>query len=100
MKTTYTTMVILALTLISQTADAKLAANRSVLQLESNIEINIEAEIVNNINEMLGNVQTPTIKTDAAKQLDISTVQFKTNELVKNVTETLPEFKFKVIIAD
>ena len=100
MKTTYTTMAILGLALLSQNAAAKLGANRSTNQLENNIEINIEAEIINHINMMIGNVQVPTIKTDVAKQLDISTIQLHTNELVQNVAEKLPDFKFKVIIAD
>jgi hypothetical protein len=100
MKTTYTIMAILATVLITQTADAKLGANRSTTNLESKIEVNVEAEIVNNINNMLANVQASTIKTDVAKQLNIGTVQFQTNELVQNVANELPEFKFKVVIAD
>lgn len=100
MKTTYITMAILATTLFSQTAVAKLGANRSTLQLESNIQINIEAEIVDNINQMLGSLQAPTIKDDVVKQLNIDTVQSQTNELVQDLGEKLPEFKFKVVIAD
>jgi hypothetical protein len=49
---------------------------------------------------MLENVQAPTIKTDVIKQLGIETLQSQTNELVQNVNEKLPEFKFKVVIAD
>ena len=100
MKTNYTIMAILASMLFTQTATAKLGASRSTVQLENIIEINIEAEIVNNINMMLANVQAPSIKTDVAKQLNIGTVQAKTNELVHNVAKQLPEFKFKVIIAE
>jgi hypothetical protein len=100
MKTTYITMAILATTLFSQTAVAKLGANPSTVQLNSNIQINIEAEIVDNINQMLGNLQAPTIKNDIVKQLNIDTVQSQTNELVQDIDEKLPEFKFKVVIAD
>jgi hypothetical protein len=100
MKTTYAIVAILATVLFTQTVDAKLGANRSTTQLESNIEVNVEAEIVNNINKMLANVTSPTIKNDVAKQLEIGTVQLKTNEIVQNVAKELPEFKFKVVIAD
>ena len=100
MKTSYITMAILGITLFSQTAMAKLAANRTALQLESNIEVNVEAEIVDNINQMLANLQAPKIKSDVVKQLKISTVQSQTNELVQDLGEKLPDFKFKVIIAD
>ena len=103
MKTTYTIMAILTTIIFSSAASAKLGSvgsNVSSIQLESKIEIDIEAEIVNNINLMLANVQASTIKTDVAKQLDIGTVQSQTNELVQSVVEKLPEFKFKVIIAE
>ena len=62
MKTTYTILAILTLALFSQTVAAKLGSNRATLQLESNIEINIEAEIINNINDMLGNLQRQRLK--------------------------------------
>ena len=100
MKTTYTILAILATVLFSQTSAAQLGANRSTIQPESKIEINVEAEIANHINNMLSNVTKPSIKNDVAKQLDIGMVQLQTNELVQRVTERLPEFKFKVIIAD
>lgn len=100
MKTTYILMAMFATVLFTQTATAKLGANRSTIQLKSNMEINVEAEIVNNINEMLANVKASTIKNDVATQLNIDTVQSQTNELVRNVNETLPAFKFKVVIAD
>jgi hypothetical protein len=100
MKTTYTIMAILASLLFMQTASAKLGSNRSTIQLESTIGINIETEIVNNINMMLADVQAPAIKTDVVKQLNIDIVQSQTNELVQNVSEKLPEFKFKVVIAE
>jgi hypothetical protein len=100
MKTTYTISAILATALFSQTAMAKLGENRSALQLDSNIELNIEAEIVDKISNMLANVQAPAIKTDIAKQLNIDTVQSQTNELVQNAAEKLPGFKFKVVIAE
>jgi hypothetical protein len=100
MKTTYTIMAILASVLFTQTATAKLGANRSTIDLESKMEINVEAEIINNINEMLANVKTSNIKNDVTKQLDIHTVQSQTNELVQGINKNLPEFKFKVVIAD
>ena len=93
-------MAILATVLFSQTAAAKLGTIRSTIQLDNKIEVNVEAEIRNNINNMLAKVQAPTIKTDVAKQLDFVTVQLQTNELVHNVSENLPEFKFKVVLAD
>jgi len=49
---------------------------------------------------MLANIEAPAIKTDAAKQLNIDTVQLQTNELVQNLGKKLPEFKFKVVFAD
>jgi len=100
MKTIYTTMAILALALFSQTATAKLGVNHSTVQLQSKIEVNIEKEIVYNIKQMLANVEAPAIKADAAKQLNIDTVQLQTNELVQNLGKKLPEFKFKVVFAD
>jgi hypothetical protein len=100
MKTTYTTFAILATLLFSQTASAKLGSDRSTTQSDNKIEVNVEAEIINNINKMLANVQAPTIKTDVAKQLKIGTVQSQTNELVQNAAKKLPGFKFKIVIAD
>ena len=100
MKTTYTIMAIIVSVLFTQTAAAKLGSNRSTMQFESTIGINIETEIVDNINMMLENVQAPAIKTDVIKQLGIETLQSQTNELVQNVNENLPGFKFKVVIAD
>ena len=100
MKTTYTIIAILTALLISQTAIAKLGVKSSTIQLINKIEINVEAEIVNNINEMLANVQAPSIKIDATKQLNIDLVKLQTNELVHNVSENLPELKFKIIIAE
>jgi hypothetical protein len=100
MKTTYISMAILAMALSSQTAAAKLSTSHSIVPVQNKIEFNIEAEIVSNINEMLANLQAPTIKNDAAKQLNINTVQLQTNKLVREVGENLPEFKFKVILAD
>tara|TARA_B110000908_G_scaffold128248_1_gene150598 strand:- start:155 stop:457 length:303 start_codon:yes stop_codon:yes gene_type:complete len=100
MKTTCAIVTILVSVLLSQTAKAELRANRSTIQLESSIGINIETEIDNNISLMLANIQVPVIKAGVVKQLDIDTVQSQTNELVLNVTETLPEFKFKVVIAE
>jgi hypothetical protein len=100
MKTTYTLLAFLATVLFTQTATAKLGAERSRLQLENKIEINVEAEIVNNINEMLANVKASNIKTDVTKQLNIDTVESHTNTLVQDVNESLPAFKFLVVIAD
>ena len=93
-------MAILATMLFTQTTAAKLAADNSTTQLEREMDLNIEAEIVYNINNMLANLKAQAINTDVAKQLDIGAVQLQTNELVQNVGEKLPEFKFKVIIAD
>ena len=93
-------MAVLAALLFTQTVAAKLGSNNATDQLESKINVNVEAEILNNINKMLENVQAQTIKIDVAKQLDISTVQLQTNELVQNASKNLPEFKFKVVIAD
>ena len=45
-------------------------------------------------------VGTANIKADVTKQLNIDTVQAQANEIVQNVNEQLPEFKFKVVIAD
>jgi hypothetical protein len=100
MKTTYTILAILATVLFSHTTAAQLGAIRSTIQPESKIEINVEAEIINHINNMLSNLKKPSIKSDIAKQLDIGMVQLQTNEIVQRVTEKLPEFKFKVVIAD
>ena len=100
MKTTYTILALLATLLCTQTAAAKLGANLSTIQFESKFDINVEAEIVNNINKMLANVAAPSIKNDVAKQLNISTVQLQTNQIVQGVAETLPGFKFKVVLAD
>lgn len=100
MKTTYTIMAILATALFTQTAAAKLGDNRSTMQPANKIEIDIEHEIISNINEMLVNLQAPATTSDVVKQIDVDSVQLQTNELVQDVAEKLPEFKFKVIIAD
>ena len=98
MKTTYTLLAFLATVLFTQTATAKLGADRSTIQHE--MKINVEAEIVNNINEMLANVKASNIKTDVTKQLNINTLESQTNALVQDVNESLPAFKFLVVIAD
>jgi hypothetical protein len=100
MKTTYTLMAIFASLLFTQIANAKLGGNRSSIERETKIEINVEAEIVNNINEMLANVKAASVKSDITKQLEIDTVQSQTNELVQAASEKLPAFKFKVVIAE
>ena len=100
MKTTNTLLAILVSVLFTQTAKAELSSNRSTIQLKSSIGINIETEIDNNLITMLANIQASFIKTDVVKQLIIDTLQSQTNEIVLNVGETLPEFKFKVVIAE
>lgn len=100
MKTSYAILAVLATVFFTQSATAKLGVNRSTMQLEKHMEINVEAEIVGNINNMLANIQTSSIKDDVTKQLSIGTVQSQTNELVQNIDETLPEFKFKVVLTD
>jgi len=100
MKTTYTIVAILVSALFTHTATAELNSNRSTMQIESTIGINIETEIVNNINAMIANIHVPVIKADVVKQLNIDTVQSKTNKIVINLGKTLPEFKFKVVIAE
>mgnify|MGYP006074423345 CR=1 FL=1 len=100
MKTIYTTIAILAIALFSQTAVAKLGPDHSQVQLQNKIEVNIEEAIVDNITNMLSNIQAPTIETYVAKQLNIGLIQLQTNALIQNVNETLPAFKFKVVIAD
>ena len=100
MKTSYTIMAILASVLFTQTASAKLGLEHATLQFEDTIGINIETEIVNNINIMLANVPLRTAKADVVKQFDIETLESQANELVHNVGEKLPSFKFKVIIAE
>jgi hypothetical protein len=100
MKTSYTIMAILASVLFSQAATAKLGATRSTLQFENTMGINIETEIVNNINLMLENIQSHNTQADVVKQFDIETLESQANVLVRSVGENLPEFKFKVIIAE
>jgi hypothetical protein len=100
MKTTNTIVTILVSVLFTQTAKAELSSNRSPIELESSIGINIETEIDNSLFAMLANIQVPFIKTDVVKQLKIDTLQSQTNEIVLNVGETLPEFKFKVVIEE
>lgn len=100
MRTTYTILAILATVLFSQTAVAKLGANRSTSQPENKMEINVEAEIVERISTMLANMQAPEVKTDIAKQLNTDTLESQTNELMLLAAEKLPEFKFKVVITD
>ena len=100
MKTSYAILAVLATVFFTQSATAKLGANRSTMQLEKHMEVNVEAEIVGTINDMLANIKTSTIKEDVTKQLNIDSVQSQTNELVQTINETLPEFKFKVVFAD
>ena len=90
MKTTYTILAILASVLFSQSAVAKLGANRSTPQSDSKMEVNVEAEIVNHISYMLANVQVPEVKMDVTKQLNIDTLESQTSELVQIATENLP----------
>ena len=98
MKTTYTFAAILVTTLFSYNATAKLATDITSESTESKIEVNIEAEILNNFNDMLATVQKPSIKSDVTKQLDLRSLQFQTDDMVQKTNNTLP--KFKVVIAD
>ena len=100
MKTSYTIMAILASVLFTHTASAKLGLEHATLQFENTIGVNIESEIENNINLMLANVQSHSTQAELVKQFDIETLESQANELVQNVGKKLPEFKFKVIIAE
>lgn len=100
MKTSYITMAILATTFIAQTASAKMGQNRTNTALNSNVEINVIEEINNNINNILAKVEKPAVKAEVAKQLSMNTIQLQTNKLVQTTEDTLPTFKFKVVIAD
>lgn len=100
MKTSYTTLLILAAALISQSAFAKLGAKHPNMQTKSSIELNIEAQINDHIDIMMAKVVAPKIKTEVAKQLHAHSVQIHTDGLVQDAGEKLPGFKFKVVFAD
>jgi hypothetical protein len=101
MKTTFTITAIFAFTLATSLYTPAVNAKMGAKNTQPNkIELNLRAEIKQNFNNIFAQANGPAIKQTAAKHLNTGALQLQTNELVRNVGEQLPGFKFKVVIAD
>ena len=75
-------------------------ANTEITAVKTDIELNINLEIEQNLRSMLTEIQAPLINTEIVKQLNRSFLVQQTDQLVKNARNELPEYKFKVVITD
>ncbi|MGJ8681649.1 hypothetical protein [Paraglaciecola sp.] len=105
MKTLFTKPILTALALttllFAQSANAKLENKQTEKpQIEKQYDFDLLVEINTLINQVMGDVEKPSVKKDIAKQLKADRVQLKADELIQQVDKTLPKFKFKVVIKD
>jgi hypothetical protein len=68
--------------------------------VNQNVEFNLQQEVEQNLQLMLADIKAPNINTDVVKQLNHGYVLTQTNKLVATASESLPQYKFKVVIAD
>ena len=64
------------------------------------LELNLQQTVEQNLQSMLAAIDAPNINTDIAKQLNHGYLLTQTNQLLQNAEQSLPEYKFKVVIAD
>lgn len=65
-----------------------------------NVELNLQQEIEQNLKLMLADIKAPSINTDIVKQLNHGYLLAQTDKLLETASQSLPEYKFKVVIAD
>jgi len=65
-----------------------------------NLELNLQQEVEQNLQLLLADIMAPNINTLVVKQLNHGYVLTQTNELLNAASQSLPEYKFKVVIAD
>ncbi|MFT2090995.1 hypothetical protein [Paraglaciecola sp. 2405UD69-4] len=82
--------------LATPAAQAKL---NSAVENESQTT-SLEAEIKQNIANMIGLTEAPVSKSQIAKEINAAALELQTDELVRSNNEQLPKFKFKVVIAE
>ncbi len=106
MKTRLTSGLILALTLGSITlsngtqASMQIQAINAPSQSVSENELDLQAQITQNISEMLANVPNKVEKTHINQQLAKHALTLQTKDLVKELESHIPNSKLKVRVAD
>ncbi|MFT5675412.1 MAG: hypothetical protein ACI808_001343 [Paraglaciecola sp.] len=75
-------------------------ATTKITAVKTDIELNINLEIEQNLQSMLAEIQAPHINTEIVKQLNHSFLEHQTDQLVKNALNELPEYKLKVVLTD
>lgn len=96
MKNNFTQALLSSLLLVAVLSTS--AANAKIN--ETIQESSLEAQIKQNINDMLGLNEAPVSQADLAKELNAAALELQTNELVRSNNEQLSKFKFKAIIAE
>jgi hypothetical protein len=93
--TLYTVTALLALS-----ANAKMSNVSDLAPINNTVQVNVQAEIKTNLNNMLANLSAPTIELDIARNINASAIELQTDELIRIVDQQLPGFRFKVVITD
>ncbi|WP_340676869.1 hypothetical protein [Paraglaciecola sp.] len=86
--------------LFSQVVNAATASQLEHTVALQNHESQIVEEIKSGFSDLLADLGFPEVKLQAKKQLQHSTTEQQAAELVSAATAQLPEYKFKVVIAD
>jgi hypothetical protein len=94
------TQTILLSTLTGLTFSTVSLASAEMPAVKTNVELNINLQIEQNLQSMLAEIQAPSINTEVVKQLKYSFLEQQTNQLVKNARKDLPEYKFKVVLTE
>ena len=89
----------LAAYLFSQAVTAT-TAEQQTTQTTTLQEIQIIEEIKSGFNNLLADLGFPEVKYQAKKQLQHNSTERHATELVNAANQQLPEYKFKVVIAD
>ena len=86
--------------LFTQLAHATTAAHINSNVAVKTHELQIVEEIKSGFANMLAEIGFPEVKHQVKKSLQHNTTEQQATELVNAATEQLPEYKFKVVIAD
>ncbi|MFT4994662.1 MAG: hypothetical protein ACI965_001697 [Paraglaciecola sp.] len=65
-----------------------------------NVELNLQQEVEQNLQLLLADIKAPSINTSVIKQLNHGYLLTQTNKLLQSASQSLPTYKFKVVIAD
>ncbi|KXI28775.1 hypothetical protein [Paraglaciecola hydrolytica] len=93
-------LAVLSAYVFGQVASAATASQLDDAVITQNSESHIVAEIKAGFADLLADLGFPEVKLQAKKQLLHSTNEQQATELVSAATAQLPEYKFKVVIAD